>query len=167
MNHQSCLAHLLRKSKEETLQKNCSKQMQNLHSKLKQIYQDLEGIISRPFILKNRQQIYQYCCHQIQQIIATRFRAKDAQRIQTRIKNQGSNLLTALLFPDVPLTNNAAERSIRPAVVIRKISGGSRSNEGAETFAVNMSIIQTIKMRNQPLIPTLQTLLLNGAAGKY
>ena len=97
----------------------------------------------------------------------TNFKAKDARRIQTRIKNQGTNLLTALLHDGVPLTNNAAERIIRPAVVVRKISGGSRSNEGAETFAVNFSVIQTIRMRNQPLIPTLQQLLLNCAAGKH
>ena len=67
--------------------------------------------------------------------------------------------------PDVPLTNNAAERAIRPAVVTRKISGGSRSDTGAETFAINFSIIQSIKMKKEPLIPTLQNMLLN-AAGK-
>lgn len=167
MNHQSCLAHLLRKSKEETLQKNCSKQMQKLHLELKQIYQDLSEIILKPFNLRLRKLAYQYYSHLIQEIINTKFRAKDAQRVQTRIKNQNTNLLTALLHDGVPLTNNAAERIIRPAVVVRKISGGSRSNEGAETFAVNFSVIQTIRIRNQPLIPTLQTLLLNGAAGKY
>ena len=167
MNHQSCLAHLLRKSKEETLQKNCSREMQKLHLELKQMYQDLSEIILEPFNGVIRELAYQHYACFIQEIIDTNFRAKDARRIQTRIKNQGNNLLTALLHEGVPLTNNAAERQIRPAVVIRKISGGSRSNEGAETFAVNMSILQTIKMRNQPLIPTLQNLLLNGAAGKY
>ncbi len=167
MNHQSCLAHLLRKGKEETLQKNCSKQMQKLHLELKQMYQDLSEIINKSFNIETRKLAYQHYSCLIQEIMDTNFRAKDAKRIQTRIKNQGHNLLTALLYQDVPLTNNAAERIIRPAVVVRKISGGSRSNEGAETFAVNMSIIQTIKMRNQLLIPTLQQLLLKGAAGKY
>ena len=167
MKHQSCLAHLLRKSREEAEQNKASKQIQKLHLELKQMYQDLSEIISEPFNGVIRKLAYQhYSCH-IQEIIDTNFRAKDARRIQTRIKNQGTNLLTALLHDGVPLTNNAAERSIRPAVVVRKISGGSRSNEGAETFAVNMSIIQTIKMRNQLLIPTLQQLLLKGATGKY
>lgn len=79
----------------------------------------------------------------------------------------GINLITAMLFPNVPLDNNPAERGIRPAVIVRKISGGSRSDIGAETFAINMSVIQTLKMRNQPLIPTLHKLLLNGVSGKY
>lgn len=76
-------------------------------------------------------------------------------------------MLTAILYPDVPLTNNLAERQIRPAVVVRKISGGSRSHEGAQAFAVNFSLIQTIRMRNQALIPTLKVLLLQGATGKF
>lgn len=166
MNQQSCWAHLLRKSKEEVTQKKPSKQMQTLHFGLKQMFKELEGIISSPFNEDLRQNQYRHYLTQLRRIIETNFRAKDARRIQTRIKNQGSNLLTALLHENVPLTNNAAERIIRPAVVVRKISGGSRSNIGAETFAVNFSVIQTIRMRNQALIPTLQTLLLNGAAGK-
>lgn len=166
LNHQSCWAHLLRKSKEETKQKNCSKQMKLLHQTLKQMFQELAGITSQPFNLAQRQKSYQHYKGQLNQIIQTKFRAKDTRRIQTRIRNQNTNLLTALIYQDVPLTNNAAERQIRPAVIIRKISGGSRSDKGAETMAVNFSIIQSIRMRNQPLIPTLQTMLVKGATGK-
>lgn len=166
LNQQSCWAHLLRKSKEELTQKTCSREMHALHTYLKKIYQELEEIISQPFDLSFRQKTYQYYSAQIKAIMTAKFRAKDAKAVQVRIKNQGNNLITTLLYQDVPLTNNAAERIIRPAVVVRKISGGSRSNEGAETFAVNFSVIQSIRMRNQPLIPTLQTMLLNGAAGK-
>ncbi|MBI4130425.1 transposase, partial [Candidatus Roizmanbacteria bacterium] len=62
--------------------------------------------------------------------------------------------------------NNHAERVIRPLVVTRKISGGSRSVQGAQTHMVNMSVFQTIKLKNQPLTPTLKEYLLNGAVGK-
>lgn len=167
LNQQSCWAHLLRKSKDETKEKNCSGQMKQLHQSLKQMFSELATILTQPFDLKKRQQYYQDYSNQLQQIIQTKFRAKDAKRIQTRIRNQNKNLLTALIYKDVPLTNNAAERQIRPAVIIRKISGGSRSNQGAETMAINFSVIQSIRMKNQPIIPTLQTILLKGAAGKY
>jgi transposase len=163
LNHQSCWVHLLRKSKEEVKEKNCSKQMHQLHQTLKQMFSELAEIQTQPFKLKERQQHYQNYSGQLEQIIQTKFKAKDACRIQTRIKNQNTNLITALLHKNVPLTNNAAERQIRPAVIIRKISGGSRSDIGAETMAVNFSIIQSIRMRNQPVIPTLQTMILKGA----
>lgn len=166
LNQQSCWAHLLRKSRDEVKEKNCSKQMKLLHQSLKQMFSELTTILTQTFDLKKRQQYYQDYSQQLDQIINTKFKAKDAQRIQTRIRNQNKNLLTALINKDVPLTNNAAERQIRPAVIIRKISGGSRSNQGAETMAVNFSIIQSIRMRREPLIPTLQKMLIEGATGK-
>lgn len=166
LKQQSCWAHLLRKSKEETKEKSCSKQMKLLHQSLKQMFSELATILTQPFDSKKRQQYYQDYSEQLKRIITTKFKAKDAKRIQIRIRNQNTNLITALLHHDVPLTNNAAERQIRPAVIIRKISGGSRSNLGAETMAVNFSVIQTIRMRQQPLIPILQNMILNGVSGK-
>jgi transposase len=166
LNQQSCWAHLLRKSKEEVNQPKASKQMNNLHFTLKNMYQDLLTITNQPWNLETRQQSYLNYSGKLTTLMDIKFRAKDARRIQTRIKNQGNNLITALLHEGVSLTNNAAERQIRPAVVIRKISGGSKSTTGAQTFAVNFSVIQTIRMRNQPLIPTLKQLILQEATDK-
>ena len=42
---------------------------------------------------------------------------------------------------------NHAERSSRPAVIIRKNSSGNRSEQGADCQAVMMSIFQTFKLR--------------------
>lgn len=165
MNHQSCWVHLLRISKEAVLTKGSSKEVKNLHKKLKQIYHQLDRITKLPFDRKMRYAYHQKFEYQLKEIIQAKYQSEDALKIQGRIKNQGNNLITALLFPNVPLDNNLAERGVRPSVVVRKISGGSRSDIGAQTFAVNMSIIQTIKMRNQPLIPTLHDLLLKGALG--
>lgn len=164
LNQQSCWAHLLRISKDETKEKNCSKQMKLLHHTLKQMFQELAEILNQPFSLRKRQQYFKNYAFQLNQIINTKFKAKDAQRIQTRIRNQ-NKLLTALINKDVPLTNNVAERQIRPAVIIRKISGGSRSNQGAQTFSINFSVIQSIRMKHQPLIPILQRMILNAATG--
>ncbi len=44
-----------------------------------------------------------------------------------------SELLTCVRQPEVPPDNNAAERALRPLVVVRKISGGSRSPRGSQT----------------------------------
>jgi transposase len=47
--------------------------------------------------------------------------------------------------PDVPLTNNEAERTIRQAVMGRKNFYGSRSIDGADVAAVIYSIIESCK----------------------
>ncbi len=165
MNHQSCWVHLLRVSKESVLAKGSSKEVRVLHKRLKYIYRQLDRVTKLPFDEKMRSIYYQEFEVKLKEIIQTNYQSDDTLKIQIRIKNQGNNLITALLFPNVPLDNNLAERGVRPSVIVRKISGGSRSDIGAETFAVNMSIIQTIRMRNQPLIPTLHDLLLKGALG--
>ena len=45
--------------------------------------------------------------------------------------------------PEVPPDNNAAERSLRPVVISRKISGGTRSNQGTQTKMALASIFGT------------------------
>lgn len=165
LNHQSCWVHLLRISKEAVVAEGSSKEVKSLHRRLKQIYTQLDRITKLPFDTRQKDAYYQEFEAKLKEIIQTKYNFEDALKIQIRIKNQGNNLITAILFPNVPLDNNLAERGVRPSVIVRKISGGSRSDIGAETFAVNMSIIQTIKMRNQPLIPTLHDLLLKGALG--
>lgn len=47
----------------------------------------------------------------------------------------------------MPFDNNHAERQIRPAVIIRKNSLCNRSERGAATQAILMSIYRTLKLR--------------------
>ena len=42
-------------------------------------------------------------------------------------------LFQFVLLPGVPADNNLAERSIRPLVIMRKISGGTRSGKVPQT----------------------------------
>jgi transposase len=62
--------------------------------------------------------------------------------------------------PEVPATNNLAERSLRPAVIARKISGGTRSPKGSNTKMGLMSLFGTWVVQREPLLPACQRLLL-------
>jgi transposase len=42
-------------------------------------------------------------------------------------------LFVFVVYPGVPSGNNLAERSVRPLVIARKISGGARSPQGGAT----------------------------------
>lgn len=50
-----------------------------------------------------------------------------------RIERFLPEMFTFVAFPGVPAHNNLAERSVRPLVIARKISGGSRSPHGSTT----------------------------------
>ncbi len=52
-------------------------------------------------------------------------------------------LFTFVGNPAVPSENNAAERAVRPAVVARKISGGSRSARGSKTASILRTLFET------------------------
>lgn len=154
MPQQSCWTHLLRVSRDMK-----SKESSKLHEELKRIFEQLNKIVNSKFDKNIREKEYLKYSKRIQRIIKRRYIQKDTKQVQTRIKNQNTNLITALAYSNVPLTNNHAEQQIRPLTVQRKISGGSRSNLGAKIQAVNMSIIQTLKLRNKDLLTNLKVLL--------
>lgn len=70
-----------------------------------------------------------------------------------------SELFLFVADPQVPPDNNLAERSLRPAVIARKISGGTRSPKGSRTKMALLSLFATWQAQNKPLLPTCQQLL--------
>jgi transposase len=70
-----------------------------------------------------------------------------ARRLAKRLRAYGADLLTFVEFEGVPSSNNHGERTIRPAVMMRKASYGNQSEAGANTRAVLMSIYRTLKQR--------------------
>ena len=60
-----------------------------------------------------------------------------------RIDKHLKELFVFVAQPEVPPDNNAAERSLRPLVISRKISGGTRSNQGTDAKMTLSSIFGT------------------------
>ena len=61
-------------------------------------------------------------------------------------------LFTFVEHPNVSPSNNAAERAIRPAVIARKISGGTRSAKGSQTKTRLMSVFATWALQGKDSI---------------
>ena len=64
-----------------------------------------------------------------------------------RVERFLPELFTFTADPRAAADNNAAERSLRPTVVSRKISGGTRSERGSETKSVLASLFGTWRLR--------------------
>lgn len=58
-------------------------------------------------------------------------------------------LLTCLRIPEVPPTNNHAERSLRPVVIMRKVIQGTRSDKGLQNHSVLRSLFETARRQNR------------------
>ncbi|HXV92897.1 MAG TPA: IS66 family transposase [Pseudonocardia sp.] len=64
-----------------------------------------------------------------------------------RIERYRTDLFTFVADSAVEPTNNAAERALRPLVVARKVSGGTRSAAGSRTRMVLQSLVATWELR--------------------
>jgi transposase len=86
---------------------------------------------------------------------------EDNQRLLDGIglQHDRGRVLLFLHDPTIEPTNNRGERTLRPAVIVRKLSHGSKNERGAEAFAGFTSVIQTAaKNRDCSIINTLQNL---------
>ena len=147
MDQHSCWSHLLRVSHDGAEKETASREMKDLHLELVAVFGALQMENEKPFVLEQRIPIHAVFQRKIRVIIGRTYTSRDALAVHTRISNQDTHLIEALLHEGAPLTNNHAERMIRPLVVTRRISGGSRSDRGAGTHAVNMSIMQTLSLK--------------------
>ena len=80
---------------------------------------------------------------------------RTGHNLLSRLRDRKPDVLRFLTDPDVPFTNNLAERDGRMMKLRQKISGGFRSVEGAEDFAVIRTLISTAKKQGWKLLTTL------------
>jgi transposase len=66
-----------------------------------------------------------------------------ALRLFQAMRRDRNDLFRFVTRRDVPSTNNACERALRPSVIFRKVTGGFRSPWGAEVYAAAASVIAT------------------------
>lgn len=81
------------------------------------------------------------------------------QKLARAIRKCRGDLFVFVTRRDVPATNNDCERALRPSVIFRKVTGGFRSQWGAQTYAAAASVIATGRLRGQSPLQTLQQAL--------
>ena len=85
----------------------------------------------------------------------------DNQRLLDGIglQHDQGRILQFLHNPAVEPTNNRAERAVRPVMIARKLSHGSKNARGAEAFAAFTSVIQTAVKRGVSTVNALHDLI--------
>jgi len=144
--HQLCFAHLLRKWRDLATSLELSDK-QRLHCKeeyerLMVFYRDLES--TRDI---SRYNDYLTSLHEIAHIHP--LDPKKLIRYKMTLKKNIPAYVTCLSDSRIPLTNNQAERALRHLVLKRKISFGSLTKKTADTLAVLLSVLMSLKQRHQ------------------
>lgn len=71
----------------------------------------------------------------------------DNERFAAHLHRHRDHLFTFLERPGIDATNHRAEQALRPAVLVRKLSGGSRTARGAEAHACLISVCRTARQQ--------------------
>jgi transposase len=142
-HHQICLAHLFR-DLNYIDQVHASDWAHSLKSLLKQAIalnnKTDDGSVARSELE-----------HSLANLLRLKLPDKDklAIRLQKKLRKISQSILCFLHYNNVPPDNNGSERAIRTIKVKQKVSGGFRSPDGADAFALLRSVIDTtIKSSN-------------------
>ncbi len=82
-----------------------------------------------------------------------------ARKLGVEFLNDWEAIFRVLEHPHLPLTNNIAERILRHWVILRRITHGTRTDQGSKTLATMASIFETCRLRNaSPLRYVAQTI---------
>ena len=157
---QKCLCHLLRELAESAERSEAFK--------TGPFFRQAKLLIKQMLRLKNRwdqleEKTYaSRACKledKLDQLLSISYDEPNAKRIAKRMVKHRKELTAFLWDKDLAGTNNAAERALRPAVVARKISGGSRSQNGAEAWAKLASLLRSAGQQGQRLFDTIKAML--------
>jgi transposase len=85
------------------------------------------------------------------------------KRLRKRYGKVRGSLFTFLEHPDAPPDNNGSERELRPTATYRKVTGGFRSDWGADLFAGVRSVVGTAARRGVDAYQAIRAVLTGGA----
>jgi len=92
-------------------------------------------------------------------LLATPVQGADASRLWVRFREHRESLFVFLYDAAVPPTNNASEQALRHSVVHRKVTGGFRSEWGADAHALVTTVLDTARKRGADLLTALHAAL--------
>jgi transposase len=166
-SQQKCLAHLLRELKDSATRRP-ELAGHEFFKKCRRLIKEMLKLKDQRGQLELKQYKHQVSLleKRLSRLGQERWDDVDADRLGARLRKYGGQLTTFLHKEEVDGTNNAAERALRPAVVMRKISGGSRSAEGARAWAILASVMRTAQQQGRDVVATIQDLLKAEWSGK-
>jgi hypothetical protein len=150
---QLCWSHILQDAKD--LARSFGREGRYVLKKLKLIYADAVSLQHQ-----GTEEQVQKLKESVEQLLARHYQHKTVWKfIKNLVKRDLEHLFVFVTRPDVDPTNNISERELRALVLIRKISNGSMSEQGARTTATLLSIIQTLRLQCKNILQGLQEIL--------
>jgi transposase len=161
--HQQCIAHLLRRCRE--MIEAAPRGAAAFPRKIKAILKD--ALRLRDQRERGERSLHSTRLHaaKLKKLIRKLSGPRKTNRVNDRLAGflyrHAGELFTFLKHQGIDATNYRGEQAIRGAVVNRKVWGGNRTWRGAQTQAVLMSVLNTLRLRGVAPINWLQQKLLH------
>jgi transposase len=143
--HQLCWAHPHRKFRDLTESKSLTEEKRKLCIKMyedfSKLYADVRETLKMPFEKEKRNALRKKFLKRLDRMAEPN--ENDPKKLATLKESLRKNreaYFVCLVSENVPCDNNQAERAIRPLVLKRKNSLGSKTQRGAEVFSVLASV---------------------------
>lgn len=159
--HQTCLAHLLRR---------CDGLLELATGAARVFPQQVKTLLQDALALRDRRDGEGISTHGLA-VVRGRLNKRldrllhwtranpDNERLAAHLAKHHDQLFTFLNHPGIDATNWRAEHAIRPAVVNRKVWGGNRTVRGARAQSVLMSVLRTCVQQGKDAITFLSQTL--------
>jgi len=142
---QLCWFHILEDTKE--ISQICGDEGEKFHKDMKKIFDK-----ALSFNHKGTSLDVEKLLNEVESILNRNFVSMKCKKFARKILKERDKLFVFVTNPEVDGTNNRAERAVRPYVVLRKVSGGTKSSRGTKNIEVLASAIQTCKMSGTDLV---------------
>ena len=147
---QWCVAHFLREFKKiEFRRSKPPPEFYQFKKKVIRLFRDALRFSKKKSSKKERQKAYARFLKRLDAVVQKQYHDPDVKRLVKRLRKFRNGFFTFVIVNGVDATNNFAERIIRAAVIMRKISFHTMSNKGSETMETLMSIFKTLDLRGE------------------
>lgn len=159
--HQTCLAHLLRR---------CGEMLAVASRGAVRFPRQVKALLQDALELRDRHEAGQVSIHgmavargrlerRLDRLLEwTRADAAN-ERLAKHLDKHCDQLFTFLRHPGLDATNYRAEQAVRPAVVNRKVWGGSRTPAGAQAQSILMSVLRTCAQQHRDALTYVSRIL--------
>ena len=141
---QRCVAHLIRKAVAVTgaVNQKASQIGQWILDDLRELITTIANTGENPAQTRKLQARLRRACH-----LGKKADHKKLQALAKEIFNDWDAVVAFVNHPELPPTNNEAERALRHAVIARRIGYGTRTSEGSLAYSCLLSVIETCRLR--------------------
>ena len=144
-SHQKCYLHYQREIKETILYKNRGPEFAHFARTLLKILLDSHEAAERAGAGELKRLAARFRARLVG-LISCEYSDPDCRRFVKRLKRELDRMFT-FITTGIDYHNNTAEQAVRPIVLVRKTTGGSRSLGGARNFEILMSVREMCRLR--------------------